>query len=115
MENEEKTEIVFMTSIPVKYDLINDPDRRGKMLKKIYKNLQRFKTPEALRDRMIQDAQDIKLKFEPMVQQWWTMIRQIEFLDKFIDGEIEGKITTDIKQESDVDLGGDSNGKEAKI
>lgn len=84
------TQVIYQTTLGqgINYDLENDSFRRAKMFEKIKNNLPQFKNISAFRDRVEQEMFELELSFQRKVQKWFTLKKQVEFLDKVISGEL---------------------------
>jgi len=99
-----KTKIIYEAEMDCEYDLVNQPFRRAKMFEKIAGNVEAFGGLEALRDRIQEEALELRMNIDPKVQKWFTLIKQVEFMNLVIEGKIKPGSELEMIRTSEVDL-----------
>ena len=84
-----KTTIVYETELDCWYDLEENAYQRMQMIGKAQRMAERFGSIEAFRKRLDDEMQSIRLMLNQKVAKWFTLKKQIEFIDKMISGEIK--------------------------
>lgn len=88
-EQNAETKVVYEMTLPYCYDLEKQPYRRFQMINEhIPKNVKRSKTIEAFRARLVSQLAELEMRANPIIARWFSVSKQVEFLDKVISGEI---------------------------
>ena len=98
------TPIIYETWLPMEFDLEAQEFRKAKMFEKIQANIKTFKTVENLRDHIFQEMVELELNFKSKVQKWFTLKKQVEFLDKVSRDEIKFTVHGGLEKMEDVDV-----------
>jgi hypothetical protein len=104
MDNKQ-TSVVYETFMDCSYDLLNNPGQREAMLGKAARMAVKFGSVMVFRDRLLQDIESMRFVLNQKVVKWYTLQKQVEFLDRVLAGEIS------LPTESE--LGNGSSGPEA--
>lgn len=84
-----KTRICYETELGCSYDLVNNPGQRAAMLWKTERMAEKFGSVQKFQERLIQDVEMMKFDLNQKVAKWFTLVKQIEFLEMVIKGEIK--------------------------
>ena len=84
-----KTKIVYETELNCIYDLENNLFQREQMIGKTLRMSAKFGSIENFRKRMSDQAEGLRLALNQSVAKWYTLMKQVEFIDKVISGEIK--------------------------
>lgn len=84
----EKTRIVYETELDCLYDLEGNEYQFTQMCGKVQRMRDKFGSLQAFRKKLDDEAQGLRLALSQKVAKWFTLVKQIEFIDKVIAGDI---------------------------
>lgn len=94
------TRIFYETQMSVDYDLVNNSWQCSQMLQKTARMSLKFGGVKQFQKRILDEIEGMRFSLNQMVVKWYTLQKQVEFLERVLSGEIS------LPKESEPDNGG---------